>query len=103
MSSEAPEKDAWLKGSLINPADKNVWVTGILKSWKPTNGYGHFERDDGLPDVFVHLRAVLLADVDHVKNYVGKQAKIIVELAPDGIHKGEPRARRIIFSQEPHV
>ena len=96
-SANAPEKDAWLTGNLDVPVEDGKWIKGILKYWNKEKGYGFMERDDGLPDVFVHVKAVLRHEESTVYERLGQTCKVIQNLDKEG----RPRARRILFLDAP--
>jgi len=56
-------------------------ITGVVKWFNGSKGYGFIEREDG-PDVFVHFSAI---QIDGYKNLnEGQQVEFEVEQGPKG-------------------
>jgi CspA family cold shock protein len=56
-------------------------ITGVVKWFNGSKGYGFIEREDG-PDVFVHFSAI---QIDGFKNLTeGQQVEFEVEQGPKG-------------------
>jgi cold shock CspA family protein len=65
---------------------RNNVVSGKIKYWKPGGNFGFIERDDGLPDLFVHVSVIraggIQGDIGH-----GLRLRFEVEPQADGRQK----------------
>jgi cold shock protein len=52
---------------------------GTVKKWIPDRGFGFIRRDDGLPDVFVHVNEVQRAGLSDLQ--VGQ--RLSFDIQPD--------------------
>lgn len=64
--------------------------TGKVKKWFGDRGFGFIERDDGQPDVFVHLSQF----PDGAPN-IGDRVRFDIDTQSD--RSGRPRAEKVTF------
>lgn len=68
-------------------------VAGVVKFYSEDKGYGFIKRDDGEPDVFIHVSALRRSGLEEVK----ADDRITFEVEPGKGDKG-PRATTIKLS-----
>ena len=65
----------------------NTRITGTVKWFNASKGYGFIERQDG-PDVFVHFTAIEAEGFRTLQE--GQQVEFSIEQGPKGLHRECP-------------
>ncbi len=65
-------------------------LTGTVKWFNATKGYGFIGRDDGETDIFVHFSAI---EMDGYKRLLeGQKVEFVVEQGPRGLQAADVKA-----------